>query len=235
MMKFCLFFLITSCFFICGAAIEADVKKERLVLITGCARSGTVYTAKILLENGLEVGHEIDGKAGIVSWLMATDTDKGFSDKPGANDYHFQHVFHQVRHPLQTISSVNTFSESNWKFIRANIPEISVKDPKLVRAAKFWYYWNLMAEKKAEMTYRVEDIENVLDEISLRLGVKLDKEVLKKVPKNIHTRRYFFKRLLHSRRYYYKKYTWADLKKALDPDLYDKIVELARRYGYSDV
>lgn len=220
-------YLFCGFLFINGALFA----KERLVLITGCPRSGTQYIAQVLNNCGLDIGHEVDGAAGIAFWAMASD--KGLKDKPAANEYQFRHIFHQVRHPLDTISSVNTFSEVCWRFIRSNIPEISRRDSKLVRAAKFWYYWNLMAENKAEMTYRVEDIENVFDEMATRLGVQLDKSVLKKVPKNVHSRQSFFKKFISFRRYYVKKYTWADLRKELDPDLYQKIIVMTKRYGYS--
>lgn len=39
-----------------------------MLLITGCGRSGTHFTARLLQEIGLDVGHETLGKDGVASW-----------------------------------------------------------------------------------------------------------------------------------------------------------------------
>jgi hypothetical protein len=193
--------------------------KKRKLLITGCARSGTAYITKFLKINNLNVKHEIDGKYGIVSWLMAADSYKA-PFGPGANNFLFEHIFHQVRHPLKTIASASNEPSNSWRYIKKYIPQINKTDPKIVKAAKYWYYWNLLAEIKAEWTYRIEDIENQVDEMSLRLNVPLDSSLLEKIPKNANTRNYK------------DAYTWSDLKKAIDEELFYNIIEMATRYGY---
>jgi len=94
-----------------------------------------------------------------------------------------------------------------------------MNDPKIVKGAKYWYYWNLLAEKKAEWTYRVEDIENQIDEMSARLGVDLEPDTLDDIPTNTNTRGYK------------DVYTWDDLKQAIDEDLFYNIINMAIRYG----
>lgn len=196
--------------------------KELELLITGCARSGTLYITKVLRLHGLDVRHEWNSNYGIVSWTMAVDSNKSPWGPP-SNKYRFKHVFHQVRHPLKAMASQMTEGNKSWDFIYWMVPEISKDDSLLVKCAKYWYYWNLKAEGKSELTYRIEDVASVLPEMSLRLGVQLDPEYLSKVRKTINTR--------HNK-HLDRNLTWLDLRRTLPNKLYEKIVCLAKRYGY---
>lgn len=196
------------------------IKKRREILITGCARSGTTYITKVLKQCGYRVGHENRKKDGVCSWLMAVDT-RHVPWGQARNGYRFRHIFHQVRDPLKTISSLNaTEPEVSFQFIQEHIPEIQKEDSRLTQCAKFWYYWNLLAESQAEWTYRIEALEEVWGEFERRLGKKLDKNILKAVPKTTNTRGS------------YSELTWEELKKELEPSFYQKLQELAKRYGY---
>lgn len=204
-----------------ASQVESIYIPEKLLLITGCARSGTHYIAALLTLSGLPIKHEREGTMGTSSWTMAVDAAKT-PWGPGFLKFKFRHVFHQVRDPLKTISACTTEpEETSWNFIYQHIPQIKKKDRLVVKCAKYWYYWNLEAEKKAEFTYRIEDIENVLDEMSVRLGFPLTKDALAWVPKDLNHR---------PRKV---TYTWSDLKVLLaDPVLYQNIVDMAIRYGY---
>lgn len=199
--------------------------EEQFLLVTGCSRSGTMYISKVLNECGLHIGHEWPEKDGLSSWLFAVNTDAA-PWGPQPNEIHFQHIFHQVRDPLKVISSVFTHEPvESWQYIIAQIPEISWEDSRLTKAAKFWYYWNLSAEKKSEWTYRVEAIKEILPEYSRRLRVTLDMTALDRVPTNSNTRGSY---------YYPEEFKWSDLEAELSPELYNNIRELAKRYGYLD-
>lgn len=216
-MKFGVYLALFGLFF---ASLEAKHERdERELLITGCARSGTAFIARVLRDCGLEVGHEKDSAYGIVSWPMTVNTPQRLWGPPSAR-YRFKHIFHQVRHPLKTIASFHLANELSWRYIFKHIPEIRLDDKMIVRCAKYWVYWNLKAEKRAEFTYRVEDIENALPEMSRRLGVPLDTKVLKNISKNYHQRPY------------HVHLTWEILHRTLKADLYTKVVRLAERYGY---
>lgn len=196
--------------------------EEKFLLVTGCARSGTVFTTHLLIECGLHVGHETPQQDGVVSWFMAVDDGPNFCG-PGALDYHFQHTLHQVRDPLQVMSSVYvTQGYLTWDYVIRHIPQIHWSDPLIVKCAKYWYYWNLAAEKKANWTYRIEDLENQWDVLEKTLGMPLDKTAFKRVPKNIN-----------NRGPHQVEFTWELLRGALIPPLYNKIVKLAKRYGYT--
>lgn len=200
--------------------------EEKLLLITGCGRSGTSYIATLLTQCGLEFGHENAEKNGVCSWFLAVDGPKFRANFPDPST-HYQHVFHQVRNPLDVISSwyfnYEDVSPKVWNnFIRVHVPQIKAKDPPLVRCAKYWYYWNLLAEKKAEWRYRIEDIHHEIYEFEKRLGVVLKKDGFLRVREDINTWKKIEKKLI-----------WADLKEALDPNDFKRIVSLAKKYGYS--
>jgi hypothetical protein len=161
-------------------------RRFRKFLVTGAARSGTMYTAKLLEALGLDVGHESSGADGIVSWYLAADTDwvpKG----PTSLEVTFEHVFHQVRHPLSVIPSMATLRPDTWSFVVRHTP-CSLGDPLLLRCAKFWLSWNEMAEMKAEWRYRVEDVPLIYKEFCEKFCVGCDWRVLDQLPRDINTR-----------------------------------------------
>jgi hypothetical protein len=209
---------------------EAEI--ERSLLITGCARSGTCFIAKVLQQAGLDIQHEQIGRDGVSSWFMtvhANSTPWG----PGRNGISFSHIFHQVRHPLKVISSVyTTEGVKSWGYSMPFIPQILPEDSYIVRSAKYWYYWNLMAAKEAELTYRVEDLANVWEEFEKRLGRKLDRKVLTTIPTDTNSR--LVKPPSRGNNTLEKDFTWEDLKRHLDQELYLNIRNLAEQYGYHE-
>lgn len=202
----------------CGKNKSKETK-EKLVLVVGCPRSGTAYIWKVLRTNGIDVGHEKEREQGVVSWLFTADSNKP-AWGPRPVDYHFQHIFHQVRDPLKCIATMHLVIDRAWRYICREVPEIKLEDPILVRCAKMWYYWNMKAEQKAEMTYRVEAIKSALPEMSRRLGVELDPEVLKRISKTTHSTDHPY------------VVTWKDLHDALEPNFYKQLLQLAKHYGY---
>ncbi len=141
-----------------------------------------------------------------------------------AEEYRFAHIFHQTRHPLNVISSVYvTEDKDSWDYIKTHVPEILENDSHLTKSAKYWYYWNLKAEQMSEWTYRIEEIDSLLDEFETRLGKKIDRSALELVPKTTNT--------CGSS----QEFTWEDLQQQLDPVLYQNIRLLAeKKYRYSD-
>jgi hypothetical protein len=224
------FFLqIIYVFFLFSGFLQAETtssipelpKNERLLLIIGCARSGTTYIAQVLNKNGFNAIHERIGRHGAVSWCMTFDNTR-VPMGDARNGMYFHHIFHQVRHPLKVISSAYTTEpKESWSYIMKCLPQIRKTDSHLTKCAKYWYFWNLKAEEQAEWTYRIEDIENQWEEFQVRLGIVLPEAALHEVPKNTNTRPHEF------------NFTWRQLRAKLDPVLYNKIREMTLRYGYS--
>lgn len=213
--------LILGCsFFADPQALYSDTK---LLLVTGCGRSGTTFTSQFLTKCGLDIPHEKPGKDGCVSWPMTANFYSPWG--PYAENEQFDHIFQQVRNPLDVMSSFYTnipdLSRDEWHFIRMFVPQISLNDTLLVHCAKYWYYWNLFAEKRSEWRYRIEDFENILDEFQSRIGVALDKNQLKATPNAVNHWLPIENRI-----------TWKDLKMGIPEDLFIKVQEMSKRYGY---
>jgi len=161
-------------------------------LITGCGRSGTGYIVAFLNANGLDINHEdargYIGRDGCVSWPMLANS---LSSRGPIINEKYIHVFHQVRHPLNVITSwfinLKALDGTDWVFIRRHVPEIHKNDSLIVQCAKYWYYWNLKAEKIAEWRYRIEDIDQIIPEFERRIGVHLDASVLATIPRDTNT------------------------------------------------
>jgi hypothetical protein len=205
--------------------VHADVNNTKALLITGCARSGTFYMSLLLQKSGFDIRHESLGNDGAVAWPMAVGS---LSIRGPIFQGQFKHVFHQVRHPLHQITSRSIqnsdLRDPRWIFVRLHTPQIKPTDSILVSCAKYWYYWNLKAEKIAEWRYHIEDIDQIIDEFESRSGLSINRKQLKSLSRDINTRE-------ETKRA--PKITWKQLKQKIPGDLYTNIEEMARRYGYS--
>jgi hypothetical protein len=222
--------------------------RRRKLLVTGCGRSGTRYTTFVLRRMGLDVPHERLGRDGIASWTMAVDAENRPYGPPSSS-CGFEHVFHQVRHPLDVIRSATTFGPDSWAFICEHTP-CRPGEPALLRAARYWLHWTRHADLRATFTYRVEAMDEVFPELCRRLGVPCDRDALGSVPTDVNTRSRG--RPLHladelAERLHVRlptavrnrlgrgagpeRLTW-DALAALEPELCDGIRERAVAYGY---
>lgn len=205
------------------------------ILITGCGRSGTNYVANLLDSMGLPFSHEGFPKKGISSWPLAVRSD---AEMPWwmfcrHGEFTFKPVLHQVRHPLAVIASTQTFAGSSWDYIKKHIP-VKDEDSLLLKCMKYWYYWNLEAEKFSEWTYQLESFPEVFPEFCKRIGhpeLIQKKDKLQQMAKNVNTRagRPEKSPSMLPR----KEVTWARLEKE-DKELCGKIRLLAEKYGYTD-
>ena len=188
-------------------------------MVTGCGRSGTKYLSKIFRLAGYDIAHEKLGRDGIVSASLVPDTNK-VPWGPSFREVPEMPIVHQVREPLATIASTTTGHPKSWLFMQKHT-SMKQDDSTLLKAMKFWYEWNLMAEEKACFTYRIEDIEEVFPRLLATGGfptTNYDKDIFKVVSKKVNSRPH-------------KTYTWEDLEKE-DKKLASKIMLLAERYGY---
>jgi len=210
-------------------------------LITGCGRSGTGYTAKLLGDLGLPCGHEAIFRPpnverahfewppqlpGESSWLAAPflkSLPKGTL------------VLHQLREPMAVIRSflrIRFFDEPSayLRFAEACVPDLASGD-RVEKCMKYWLHWNRLAERAAELEglrylrFRLEDVDAPLVARMLELiGYPCDPERVARAvaqrPRDYNTRG--------------DKGPDADLTWDTLPhgDLRDALAALAARYGY---
>ena len=153
--------------------------RPRAFVITGCGRSGTMFSSRVLTSLRVPCSHEKVFTGGVLesielqpgtgesSWLAAPHLDLLPSGTL---------VVHQIRHPLETIGS---YLDSGWfryrrRFqplwkhcarhlirrppsgrlrllatVRTAVPEIFDDASPVVRAACFWVRWNELVETEA--------------------------------------------------------------------------------------
>lgn len=216
--------------------------KRRKLLVTGCGRSGTMYASEVLKTQGLDIRHENPtppngrmGRDGIASWYMAVnDLDPPFG--PSAAQYKFDFVIHQVRHPLKVIASVAQFilrDHLSLDYIERNVPQtrltrrersMSRKRQLLLQASRYWHYWNVLSEEKANITIQVENLTQSLQELCRMLKVSYTPEVAELVSPDTNGRCLYTNKPLWS-------ISWEEIE-TLDPELCGRIRDLAVVYGY---
>jgi hypothetical protein len=132
--------------------------KEPPILVAAHPRSGTQFMTQVLRQIGLKVGHERLEADGAVSWFHLV---LGGS---------FPHVFHQVRNPLDCISSSLDLSDDFFDFMAKFIfvPERETV-PKFVRCAYSWMGWNNLISLQSEWCFQVESVHKTYPELILRL------------------------------------------------------------------
>lgn len=90
--------------------------KRRPLLIVACGRSGTLYVCRLFHKIGIDLGHEHVGKFGCCSmYFVPNNSDFSIVNHgqkvpihrgESKQDFKFEHIWHQVRHPLPTIDSL---------------------------------------------------------------------------------------------------------------------------------
>lgn len=226
--------------------------KERSLLIVACGRSGTLYVCRLFRKIGIDLGHEHVGKFGCCSmYFVPNHSDfsivnhgqkvpihKGESKQ----DFKFEHIWHQVRHPLPTIDSLaKAFTQKvrlwTHEALGVPLPGTSGKrrckmEDKIHWAMHYWVINNRLCEAQSEWTYRLEAIpwEQMLDRIgieqipipdvstttnrSLRFAMR-SKAQVKEIKKHIHDTQ------------------WNTLRR-INRDLAEEIKEMAVAYGYKN-
>ena len=219
------------------------MERKRL-LITGCGRSGTLYAAKLWQSLGLDIRHErpvppngVIGADGVASWFMAAD-DPNPPSGPSVLNYQFDVIIHQVRHPLKVIASMAQFVLRHGKrapgYIERHVPKAKLgsdeekhfnpRQQLILRASRYWYYWNLLAEAKADMTIKVEDLKVDLPRLCDIVGISYQSGVIESISIDINARQYHVSDEPWV-------VAWEEIKR-MDTKIYENIRELTEKYGY---
>lgn len=187
--------------------------KRKECLIIGCGRSGTTLVSALLQSAGLDIPHEKSGSNGSVNWFK-TSLPRFYLQ------LRFKYLLYQTRNPLECMSSCQTIADKNWRKIARHIP-LKDNDVLPLKCAKYWYYWNKMAEKKAHLRYRIEDIREelpaLLEFVGLTPSTQANFNLLEKA--------------MNSRKDLYEPIGWEQIE-ALDADLCKRSIKLAEAYGY---
>jgi hypothetical protein len=138
----------------------------------------------------------------------------------GSVGYHLaiirpDNCLHQVRNPLKQISS--NVAHGSWGFIDQviDLPNLG-----LLGCMQYWLMWNEICEDFCVWRYQIESLPEVWDEFLERIGHRPCE--LPDVPTDTNTQR---------KNGDFKQYTWQDLF-AEDKGLTEKIVKMAKKYGY---
>lgn len=192
------------------------------VLITGCPKSGTKYTTVLLKHLGLDFGHEEQtGKDGQTNWMLAPGKKSKPLEGPSFKKFKDAIILHQIRHPLDTISSCTKIGQ--WKYICNYIP-VEAYEYALLKSMNLYFYWNRMAERLASWTYRIESLPEIWELFCEKINhpeLTPDRDKIKEIPTNINTAKP------------YKRVTW-DILDATDKRLSHKIFTMAYKHGYVD-
>jgi hypothetical protein len=188
-------------------------------LITGCPRSGTKYTAEVFGRAGYDVRHEQVGVDGCVSWYHGSPHAYG---QGGRFTPKFRAVVLQIRHPVQTISSLRVLSLYSLAHIINPTLGISKSDwppdGTLLRGF-FWLRWNEWIETalKPTLTVQVEQLPQRWLRLCAVVGVQ--PPVMPEVETDTNM-------LPHSAT------DWDEIY-ALSPDMCNELQRAAARYGYT--
>lgn len=121
------------------------------ILVTGCPRSGTRYTAAMFCRHGVRIGHERVYAHGTSDWRLAPVAHRA------------KISIHQVRDPLKVIASLQTIKAASMqlaaKFVELDAEDTKSKPYSLITCAKMWLHWTELAQENCEFWHRVENIQ----------------------------------------------------------------------------
>lgn len=166
--------------------------KKKMVIITGCGRSGTLYMREVFEVLGYDIGHEGLREDGISSWYIIDPHHWSITEgyiKRRRNAQGRQRVYiHLVRNPLDVISSFHRCEalprRAALDFFRRSMPRYNDLDP-IAHIAKYWVEWNRAAEAlfKFDEVVRVEDMQfrYMIRRLAGLVGINDPQEVEEKI------------------------------------------------------
>ncbi len=194
------------------------------VLVTAHPRSGTHYTGRVLRRLRHRVSCEGHWRCRqtqfVVSWKHAQEGEFAYRHRRMRLYQGFRRIIHQVRHPLDVIASSATLHDLSIDHMRQflDLPEpTNHRAQPLTLCMRTWLGWNALIEARAHWRFRLEDVEDIGDDLCRWLGIPV--QSLPALPPANTRRRATLQ--------------WDDLERA-DRDLAQAVREMARRYGYTD-
>jgi hypothetical protein len=203
---------------------------------------------------GVQLGHErldLKNSVGTVSSFHVGTGYTGIEkcETIVTNVHDFAHVWHQVRHPINQISSFFRSSLEMHNFFMKTLYPLQSPPfyelPRLedVRKAPqyedrirynmwLWVHWNKHIEQFAEYRYHIEDLEIEWPNMQKRMKA-FEPSISLPSFSSIRQRGVEKRRAEHSwrNRYYKEPLTWGRLYE-IDGELANEVWLLAERYGY---
>jgi len=136
-------------------------------IIIGCPRSGTGFASKFF-----NIGHETLNKNGISSWCLVNDPPLyGPSLEEVKIKFPETPIFHQIRNPIDTISSFLSMSDVAWDYFHKSL-NLNHLNSKVKNGMEIYYKWNVRSKQIATLTYKLENIEDVFPNIRRNINKK---------------------------------------------------------------
>lgn len=162
---------------------------EPLALITGTGRSGSGYIAQVLNEAGVKCGHEDYWNPwnSLTSGLLV---DSSWCALAVGLDGYQGRVFHQIRHPLDSVSSFARHEPQDgpYRTLRLRLMPREPADP-VEFGMLAWSCYVEAAQHRAERAWRLEDVDvDLVVFLGAAVGVEVSSEqaerALAAVPKD---------------------------------------------------
>ena len=191
-------------------------------VIVGTGRCGTGYTAKVLTAGGIRCGHEeiYRGRRITKSWRLVGDAS--YLAVPHLDRYRGT-VLHQVRDPVAVVRSLvgTRFFDRTDHYLEIVSRHLELTGDPVVDAMRYWIDWNERCERHADLTYRVEDLPDRLPDVVARIDPGRTEAVMAaaaRISKSTNTRQ--------------RAEEIGSIGDLPDGDEKDRLVDLARHYGY---
>ena len=144
------------------------VSKVYPLLITSTPRSGTVAMVKLLNKIGIPIrddwGRIAFNQIGAVSWILAfSDKHDNFFGPVKINNARFNTIFHQIRDPLKSITSMCTEPVTNDRYRSYIDRKININVTKYDKTSIelrmiFWLEWHQKLDDFGFEKYKMEDV-----------------------------------------------------------------------------
>lgn len=201
------------------------------VIITGCPRSGTRRVQAQFGQAKISAGHEVDADI-TVSCLMAVDADMFFANAAHRPywDRHVDEVWHQVRNPLNCITSMVKHIRAPFWVWQSQFTGLHPRnfDSRRHFATHFWTSWNIEAEKRGTVyRFRIEDLAEEWPVMWDRLGLGVAPPIDKRA-EQYHLKGADDARISDEKE---EPLTWEEIR-SWGPTIYNTTRDMAERYGY---
>jgi hypothetical protein len=187
------------------------------IWVIGCPRSGTRYTSEVFRQAGYDVRHERMGAAGTSNHaaLPLRIPDSAV-------------VVHQVRHPLDCITSMQTLNAHTCEVLMRSTAVSGIEfraERRIEVCSRLWLFYNAQCEALAAATFRVECDEEWERACIVASLSRIDRC---SVSESTNSR----KALKQYRDFYLNPVTVERIEHDAGVHVAQAIVRQARRYGY---